>query len=347
MSVTRVPQFPEQVIKRTPALARQDLQVYSIAQVDSSIDSINLTPYATNTTVEAISAGLNTRLTSNESLDTTQTNSLNTLFSTYANSTTVAAISAGLNTTNTTQTNSLNTLFSTYANSTTVAAISAGLNTTNTTQTNSINTLFSTYANSTTVAAISAGLDTRIDSLEASTIAISAGFTDLGTAAFKNSADYYEVSSIPLDGGIPAAVQVEYSSTIRNIELQPRNPSGDAFQTLVDDGFTYELYVKTPVGKSAEWYVNNTLIQTLVADTYYILSVDFYASSATVHNTYFVATATSGQLVNSQDPRLSRYVGVPASATTRGKAGDYAIDASYLYVCHTANTWRRISSSSW
>jgi hypothetical protein len=36
-------------------------------------------------------------LTTNESLDITQTNSINTLFSTYANSTTVAAISAGLN----------------------------------------------------------------------------------------------------------------------------------------------------------------------------------------------------------------------------------------------------------
>jgi hypothetical protein len=147
----------------------------------------SVTDYISKTTVAAISAGLNTRLSANESIDTTQTNSINTLFSTYANSTTVANISAGLNTRlsaneslDTTQTNSINTLFSTYANSTTVAAISAGLNTrivdldsrlTNnesldTTQTNSINTLFSTYANSTTVAAISGGLNTRLSSNE-------------------------------------------------------------------------------------------------------------------------------------------------------------------------------------
>lgn len=141
------------------------------SRTSSNSNSINtlFSTYANTSTVAAISAGLDVRINANGAVDTQQTNSINTLFSTYANSTTVAAISAGLNTRTNSNTNSINTLFSTYTNSSTTQAISAGLDARITAnslvdsqQTNSINTLFSTYANSTTVAAISAGLDTRI-----------------------------------------------------------------------------------------------------------------------------------------------------------------------------------------
>jgi len=37
----------------------------------------------------------------------------------------------------------------------------------------------------------------------------------------------------------------------------------------------------------------------------------------------------------------------PASSTATGNTGEICWDASYLYVCVSANTWRRISHSSW
>jgi hypothetical protein len=142
------------------------------------------------------------------------TNSINTLFSTYANSTTVESISAGLQTqidsinieagtniivvegpdntwnisvltgvngamwfpvagngmsiTPATTSSNLFTVID-YISKTTVAAISAGLQSQvvqisgyTSQNTNGLNTLFSTYANSTTVAAISAGLQSQI-----------------------------------------------------------------------------------------------------------------------------------------------------------------------------------------
>lgn len=62
MSVTRVPQFPESVIRRGQANARNDLDVYSRGEVDAEIGSIDLSPYATNSTVASISGGLDTRI---------------------------------------------------------------------------------------------------------------------------------------------------------------------------------------------------------------------------------------------------------------------------------------------
>ncbi len=37
----------------------------------------------------------------------------------------------------------------------------------------------------------------------------------------------------------------------------------------------------------------------------------------------------------------------PASASAAGTAGDMAYDTSYLYIYIAANTWRRVSISSW
>lgn len=37
----------------------------------------------------------------------------------------------------------------------------------------------------------------------------------------------------------------------------------------------------------------------------------------------------------------------PASATATGNAGEVCWDASYIYVCVAANTWRRASIASW
>lgn len=37
----------------------------------------------------------------------------------------------------------------------------------------------------------------------------------------------------------------------------------------------------------------------------------------------------------------------PATATSTGRAGQVAYDASYIYVCTATNTWRRALLSSW
>lgn len=37
----------------------------------------------------------------------------------------------------------------------------------------------------------------------------------------------------------------------------------------------------------------------------------------------------------------------PSSAADTGTAGEIAYDASYIYICTAANTWRRIAHASW
>jgi hypothetical protein len=44
---------------------------------------------------------------------------------------------------------------------------------------------------------------------------------------------------------------------------------------------------------------------------------------------------------------LSERVDVPASVTANGSVGHWAADASYLYVCVSASTWRRVAISTW
>lgn len=40
-------------------------------------------------------------------------------------------------------------------------------------------------------------------------------------------------------------------------------------------------------------------------------------------------------------------VAVPATATATGALGQWAADASYLYICTAANTWRRVAIAAW
>jgi len=41
------------------------------------------------------------------------------------------------------------------------------------------------------------------------------------------------------------------------------------------------------------------------------------------------------------------FVGVPASATASGQAGELAQDAAYIYVCTATDTWKRVAISTW
>jgi hypothetical protein len=61
------------------------------------------------------------------------------------------------------------------------------------------------------------------------------------------------------------------------------------------------------------------------------------------------ATASAGTAaldINGDTLRV-RTARTPASATAPGNVGDFCWDSTYLYVCTAANTWRRISHSTW
>ena len=53
----------------------------------------------------------------------------------------------------------------------------------------------------------------------------------------------------------------------------------------------------------------------------------------------------SGNMLS--NPPLLITVEPPATAADDGLPGDYAWDASYLYLCTARNTWRRIAHSTW
>jgi len=40
-------------------------------------------------------------------------------------------------------------------------------------------------------------------------------------------------------------------------------------------------------------------------------------------------------------------VSVPASATSTGRFGMFAVASGYLYVCTDTNTWERVALSTW
>lgn len=44
---------------------------------------------------------------------------------------------------------------------------------------------------------------------------------------------------------------------------------------------------------------------------------------------------------------IATQVNAPASATASGIVGNWAADASYLYICHSPNTWKRVAIATW
>lgn len=44
--------------------------------------------------------------------------------------------------------------------------------------------------------------------------------------------------------------------------------------------------------------------------------------------------------------RLAVLVGVPATATSPGEPGDYAVDGSHLYLCRAPAVWVRVAVST-
>jgi hypothetical protein len=48
----------------------------------------------------------------------------------------------------------------------------------------------------------------------------------------------------------------------------------------------------------------------------------------------------------SQQLSNSKVVNVPTSTTSLGNVGEMAFDTNYIYICVAANTWRRMSAST-
>lgn len=44
---------------------------------------------------------------------------------------------------------------------------------------------------------------------------------------------------------------------------------------------------------------------------------------------------------------IAQIVGVPASASAAGRAGQIAYDSGYVYVCTATDTWKRAALSAW
>ena len=53
----------------------------------------------------------------------------------------------------------------------------------------------------------------------------------------------------------------------------------------------------------------------------------------------FQVSNTNGVMIGPSDP--------PASATATGVAGQVTWDASYIYICTAANTWKRVAIATW
>jgi len=86
--------------------------------------------------------------------------------------------------------------------------------------------------------------------------------------------------------------------------------------------------------------------------------LDGIASAATANQTdaYLLARAnhtgmqaidTITALQAALDAKMQTEVAAPATATSAGVTGSFAIDNSYLYYCYSTNNWLRAPFSSW
>jgi hypothetical protein len=73
------------------------------------------------------------------------------------------------------------------------------------------------------------------------------------------------------------------------------------------------------------------------ADGDYFLGTDISESNDTVNFTFSsVNTYLSGKKVS-----------VPATASSTGTAGDYAVESGYAYFCVATDTWERVAIATW
>lgn len=80
-----------------------------------------------------------------------------------------------------------------------------------------------------------------------------------------------------------------------------------------------------------------SLVNFLIADPNQVY-IDGSANS-TANNAGWIAI--KGSTLRITDQRT------PASSSASGLAGEICYDSSYMYICISSNTWRRIAHSTW
>ncbi|WP_368762132.1 hypothetical protein [Klebsiella pneumoniae] len=90
----------------------------------------------------------------------------------------------------------------------------------------------------------------------------------------------------------------------------------------------------------------DTLVINQAQITGYVVKGDVTFNNVTVSTVTASGLIKAGSMTVNGNT-VGSMVAVPASATASGSPGQWAADASYLYVCVASNTWRRIAIASW
>lgn len=77
------------------------------------------------------------------------------------------------------------------------------------------------------------------------------------------------------------------------------------------------------------------------------ISVTFSGTAYTVPEPGDPFTQSLTDLLNALGTKAGSKVSVPGSAGAAGVVGQWAADASYLYVCTATNTWKRVAIAAW
>ena len=91
-------------------------------------------------------------------------------------------------------------------------------------------------------------------------------------------------------------------------------------------------------------------IRTVAATSVDFVAVGAYGLRLGTSDTARLSISSGGNVTvaaPSSGYGLNIPTGTPASAAASGTAGDVAWDASYIYVCTAANTWKRAALSTW
>ncbi|WWD14366.1 tail fiber protein [Klebsiella phage RareGolfball] len=135
--------------------------------------------------------------------------------------------------------------------------------------------------------------------------------------------------------GIPAYVEsgssTSYSGSTR-VYSRVMNSDGTASNQYILDAV---------VGAAGDTLVIN---QSKISG--YVVKGDVTFNNVTVSTVTASGLIKAGRITVGENT-VGSIVAVPASATALGTPGQWAVDASYLYVCVASNTWRRVAVASW
>ena len=116
-------------------------------------------------------------------------------------------------------------------------------------------------------------------------------------------------------------------------------PSGSGAGTTYNNGVVISDDANTPNGS---WSFYNSS----AADSHISANLLVGTNSNPGGHKVNVSGSVNATSVHASGVDLG-WVAPPASATATGTAGQKAYDATYLYVCVAANTWRRVALAAW